>query len=89
MLDSLRAIGETHPQGYAPLYDRVMLSQEFPNGVTALAPDGRKQRFGTQGTCVHGAWEPFALEDPSRVDELRASVGLRPLAEYRKSFNCR
>jgi hypothetical protein len=43
---------------------------------------GKPQRYGTQ---LHGGpdgLEPLPIEDPERVDERRASVGLQPLAEY-------
>jgi hypothetical protein len=45
--------------------------------------EGRPQRFGTQ---LRGAprtgFEPAELADPEHVDELRASFGLEPLADY-------
>lgn len=74
LLDELRGKGETSQSNYAYLFDRVALNE------------GRKQRYGTQGAVVAGRWEPDALEDAAKVDELRRSVGLEPLDEYRKRF---
>ena len=48
--------------------------------------DGWPQRYGTQGRCTDGEWGPDELEDPDRVDEWRADVGLDPLAEYKARF---
>lgn len=74
-LEELVAKKEVSPDQYAYLHDRV---------ATA---DGRPQRFGTQGGCVPGGtWEPMPLEDPEKVDEFRANVGLTPLAEYKQFF---
>ena len=43
--------------------------------------EGRPQRFGTQwqDSPEDGRIRPWRLADPGRVNELRASVGLRPL----------
>jgi Family of unknown function (DUF6624) len=44
--------------------------------------EGRPQRYGTQlDWDERGELSPCPLEDPERVDALRASVGLGPLAE--------
>ncbi|MGB3471316.1 MAG: DUF6624 domain-containing protein [Erythrobacter sp.] len=61
---------EVSPQEYAYLYDRVMLK---------LAG---KQRYATQVTCEGGQRVARPLEEPERVDGLRAEVGLEPFAEY-------
>jgi len=74
LLDELRGKGETAQANYAYLFDRVALNE------------GRKQRYGTQGAVVSGRWEPDPLEDLAKVDELRKSVGLEPLDEYRRRF---
>ena len=44
--------------------------------------EGRPQRFGSQwmDDSRDGRVRPWALADPEHVNELRASVGLRPLA---------
>ena len=47
----------------------------------ALA-DGGPQVYGTQIGCVDGRAEPAELAEPDRVDDLRAEVGLEPLADY-------
>lgn len=71
LLEPLVAKGETRREHYAYLYDRV----------------STPQRYGTQGRCVgKGRWEPLEVEDPARLDERRASVGLAPEAEYQKQF---
>ena len=45
------------------------------------------QRYGTQGHCTGaGTWEPWPCEDPARLDERRASVGLEPEAAYIARF---
>ena len=48
-----------------------------------------RQRYGTQFQQGKDGPEPFPLEEPDRVDELRAAAGLMPLAEYRKGFERR
>jgi hypothetical protein len=79
-LDPLAARGETKPSHFALLFDRVALSYSDPAKRTL-------QRFGTQGQCTGpGAWEPFPVEDPDNLDERRRSVGLPPMAEYKKMF---
>ena len=75
MLAELYPNGECLSVDYAYLYDRVAMNENRP------------QRFGTQGRCTgHGAWTPHDMEDPGRVDERRASMGLQSLAEYRAGF---
>jgi hypothetical protein len=75
LLGVLAEQGETAPENFAHLYDRVAVNADRP------------QRFGTQGRCVRGlGWEPFPCEEPDRLDELRAMVGLVPLAEYQARF---
>lgn len=77
ILDELSAKNESSRKNYAYLYDRVAGAEKRP------------QRYATQGTCLPGkAWEPLPIEDPENIDKVRASVGLGPLAEYRKQFNC-
>ena len=77
LLDTLRAKGETYPKNYAYLYDRV------------ATHSGRPQRYGTQGGCRDGKRFTFPLEDPKRVDQLRAEVGMPTLADYNARFTCR
>jgi hypothetical protein len=79
-LEKLYPAGETRPANYAYLYDRLAASWHDPT-------KRRLQRFGTQGQCTGpGKWEPLPMEEPERVDERRASVGLPPLKEYIAGF---
>lgn len=51
---------------------------------------GRPQRYGTQFVQApdgQSGFVPHTLADEARVDELRASVGLGPLAEYARLIN--
>ena len=49
--------------------------------------DGKPQLYGSQVTRnPAGQWEARDLENPEKVDERRASVGLPPLAEYLAGF---
>ncbi len=74
VLERMVSEGETSPQNYAYLYDRVAVAE------------GRPQRYGTQGECSTGRWQPSPLESADRVDAHRAAVGLPPLAEYARQF---
>jgi hypothetical protein len=77
-LSDLVGKGETRASSYAYLWDRVAINQK------------KKQRYGTQGRCTGpGAWEPFEMEDPEKVDERRKSMGLSPLADYKQVFKDR
>jgi len=79
-LEKLYPTGETRPQNYAYLFDRVALSSSDPS-------KRQPQRYGTQGHCVApGKWEPFPIEDEANVDTRRAEVGLPPLVEYMALF---
>lgn len=67
ILEPLAAGGETNPRNFAYLYDRVATS--FQN-----LTERKLQRYGTQGQCTGpGAWEPFPVEDPQKLDERRAT----------------
>lgn len=71
ILEPMVATGETSASNFAYLYDRVAVGS------------GRPQRYGTQGTCTAtNVWTPDPLEDPDRVETLRAAVGIDTLAEY-------
>ena len=52
------------------LTDRVLLHQ------------GKPQLYGTQFGDNGSGLKPGKMQDPARVDQRRASVGLGPLAEY-------
>ena len=63
--------GNTSYSNIAFLKDRIRIEQD------------RRQIYGTQGYCVGGGlWQPFELENPDKVDELRAEAGLPSLDEY-------
>lgn len=66
--------GEADPSHQAYLTDRVFLAENRP------------QVYGTQITAGPEGYRPRDLADPDRVDELRASVGLPPLADYLAQF---
>ncbi len=69
LMEPMVETGEVNARNFAYLYDRV----------------NDPQRYGTQLMCIEGAYGPQPLEDPDRVDELRKSVSLGPLADYIKS----
>jgi hypothetical protein len=80
ILEPLAAKGETNPKNYAYLYDRVASSFQNP-------AERKLQRYGTQGQCTGpGTWEPLPVENPDKLDERRAAIGLPPMAEYKKLF---
>jgi hypothetical protein len=59
--------GEADPKHLAMLRDRVLVNE------------GRRQIYGTQiAGVVDGAPIPWPCEDPERMDERRAGVGLEP-----------
>ncbi len=67
--------GETSRRNFAYLFDRV------------ASAEARKQRYGTQGSCVGpGLWEPNPVEDPSNLEKLRSEMTLETMAEYKKMF---
>ena len=49
-----------------------------------LCNEGKHQRFGTQiREAANGCFVPKPIEDPDRVDELRAQAGIREsLSDY-------
>lgn len=48
-----------------------------------LVNDGRKQIYGTQIAGIkNGSPVPWPCQEPDRVDELRAQVGIEPFTEY-------
>lgn len=71
LLEPLVAAKETSGGNYAYLYDRVAVGANRP------------QRYGTQGRCTaKDVWEPNDLEEPDRVEALRAAADIGSLAEY-------
>lgn len=75
VLEPLVATGEVNGGAFALMYDRLEMSE------------GRPQRYGSQMQCENGRFKPYRLEDPARVDEWRASMGLSPLADYQAIFD--
>jgi len=72
LMEPLVEQGEVSRNNYAYLFDRIAVAENRP------------QRYGTQGECkAPGRWEPNTLEDPERVDVLRAEAEIHgTLAEY-------
>ena len=48
--------------------------------------EGKPQLYGTQFRRSNNDWDPYPIEDPDRVDERRAALGLPTLAEYKKQL---
>lgn len=68
--------GSAGPRELAFLHDRTLVNE------------GRKQIYGTQIAGVKGgAPLPWPCEEPERVDELRAEVGIEPFDEYVARFS--
>lgn len=64
------ADGGVKKANYAHLFDRVAVN------------NGRKQRYGTQpvwGCTEDGTLELQPVEDPDRLDERRAALGMKPV----------
>lgn len=75
LLTGAVARGEAKPRALAYLTDRVRVNE------------GREQVFGTQmGGLEDGVPVPRPIEDPDRLDELRAEVGLEPFDQYLRRF---
>jgi len=71
------AAGQAEPKHQAYLEDRVAMHR------------GKPQRYGTQFVQAPDGqgFVPHTLADEAHVDELRATVGLPPLAEYAALLN--
>jgi hypothetical protein len=68
--------GSASPRELAFLRDRTLVNE------------GRKQICGTQIAGVKdGAPVPWPCEEPERMDELRAEVGIEPFDEYVARFS--
>lgn len=66
---------------------------QVPDATVASVEDradvlsGRPQRFGTQWTQQpDGPYVPYPMDDPVKVDERRANLGLSSLAEHAAMF---
>lgn len=66
--------GETVGPEYAKIFDKVALHE------------GRLQRYGTQFNSSPDGWMVDALENPKKVDEYRAQVGLPTLEETTRDW---
>ena len=65
--------GEVVPADYALLTDRVLVARK------------QKQRYGTQAQHIKsGTVTLYPVEDEAHLDERRKSVGMMPIAEYKK-----
>lgn len=81
ILSELYKLNETSPSNYAYMFDRVAASWGDITKRTL-------QRYGTQGVCMAPSkWEPLAMEEPEKLDQRRAGVGLPPMAEYLSVMN--
>lgn len=74
LLTAAVAAGEASRVDQAYLTDRVLLHE------------GEQQVYGTQLTRQGGKWVPRNLRDPDGVEERRAAVGMKPLAEVLANF---
>ncbi|HEX8622261.1 MAG TPA: DUF6624 domain-containing protein [Allosphingosinicella sp.] len=70
LMEAKLATGGVQASDFAYLYDRVMLKI------------AGRQRYGTGAKCRSGAYAPEPLEDARKLDALRASAGLEPIAAY-------
>ncbi|MFJ3219001.1 DUF6624 domain-containing protein [Kitasatospora sp. NPDC086801] len=67
--------GAASARDFAFLQDRLAVNE------------GREQRYGTQiGAVADGHPVPWPCEDPERLDERRAGVGIEPFDEYTARF---
>ena len=73
LLDEASAKGEVPRWQFAYIDDRIRVYE------------GLRQRYGTQWRDGPNGLEPYPIEDPDRVDERRAILGLPSLAELRAS----
>lgn len=76
LMEQAVADGAASPRDLAFLRDRTLVNE------------GRKQIYGTQIAGVKdGAPIPWPCEEPERMDERRAEVGIPPFAEYIAQFS--
>jgi len=69
------ADGQVSPADVAYLTDRVRVNE------------GEPQVYGTQFHLKDGQRQPRPIEEPEKVDERRASMGMKPLADYAAFMN--
>ncbi|MET9830206.1 DUF6624 domain-containing protein [Streptomyces sp. NPDC006385] len=78
LMEQAVSAGSAGPRELAFLRDRTLVNE------------GREQIYGTQIAGVEdGAPVPWPCEDPDRMDDLRAEVGIEPFAEYVARFSGR
>jgi hypothetical protein len=71
LLEEAASQGDVSPQHPAYLLDRIRMYE------------GKPQIYGTQFMPnEEGDWAPWRIEDPERLDERRAAIGLRPLGQW-------
>lgn len=76
LMEQAVANGAASPRDLAFLRDRTLVNE------------GRKQIYGTQIAGVKDASPiPWPCEDPERMDERRAEVGIPPFDEYVAQFS--
>jgi hypothetical protein len=83
----------SYQKKYLPLARAAVAANEMAGSSLALLEDrvllreGGKQVYGSQvRRNSNDEWEPLPIEDEEHVDERRARVGLRPLADYLGGF---
>ena len=75
-----------------PLVEQSYEAGDLPGPKVALLTDrvlvnaGEPQRYGTQAEIVEGDAVVMPIENPEKVDELRAEMGMPPLEEYLKEL---
>lgn len=80
ILEKLLHLQDTKPTNYAYLFDRVAASWSNES-------ERKLQRYGTQGKCIGpGIWEALPSEEPEKLDQRRARVGLGTMEEYKLAF---
>lgn len=75
LLEERAAAGESNQRQVAYLWDRVAVKE------------GRPQRYGTQMECEGRNIVPIGgLEDPARIEERRAALGMQTYVSYREAM---
>ncbi len=79
---------------YLPMMRKAVQEKKASASNLALLEDrylafglGKKQIYGSQLQTVDGITKLMPVEDPDRLDERRAAVGLQPIAEYLQNWN--
>lgn len=79
---------------YLPMMRKAVQEKKASASSLALLEDrylafglGKKQIYGSQLQTIDGVTKLMPVEDPDRLDERRAAVGLGPIAEYLQNWN--